>query len=145
MRITIGILIAPLVFVVAWSLPLIEHSAFYRWVGINVIFAYLTFLVMAGLSHMVLSKLKWHKLWQYCSVMFVITLFIYLLVKFGALSTYESLYYTQTQVIENGEITKAGYLLELKSSLYGSALASVSMCLFWFVSVFKREPLESNV
>jgi hypothetical protein len=144
MRIIIGILIAPIIFVAAWSVPLIEYSAFYRWLGLNIIMSYFTFLVMAGLSHLVLSKLQWHNLWQYCAVMFLVTLVMYLAFKLVSLSINESMYHSQIQIVENGEITKEGYLLELKSSLYGSALASISMAVFWFLSIFKRSPVTSH-
>ena len=144
MRIIVGILIAPIVFIAAWSVPLVEHSAFYRWLGLNTIMAYFTFLLMAGLSHLVLSKLEWQKLWQYCSVMFLVALVMYLLFRLGSLSIYESMYHSQTQIVENGEITKEGYLLELKSSLYGSALASISMAVFWFVSFYKRSSVPNH-
>ncbi len=60
------------------------------------------------------------------------------------MNMYESLFHSQTQVVENGEITKAGYILEFKNSVYGSALASLSMAIFWLLSVFKKKTSKNN-
>jgi len=135
-RIVLGVLLAPLLYVVVWTLPVLEHSAFHKWVVINTFFAYLVFLILAGLCHLVLKKLNATKIWSYCAVMFVVALALDLVLSIWSLSGYTSYYYSQTQVVENGSITSAGYMLQVKEALTNGVVSSGVMAIFWLVAIF---------
>lgn len=49
---------------------------------------------------------------------------------------YTSLYYAQTQVVANHEITKAGFLLKIQEILIYSAILAFARAFFWFVAVY---------
>jgi hypothetical protein len=136
LRVISGALIAPWVYVVVWTLPVLEHSAFHKWVVINTFMAYFAFMVLAGMSHLVLVRLKATKIWSYCLVMFGVAVSVDLLLSLWSLSGYTSFYYAQTQVVENHEITKAGYLLQIQEALIHGAVSAFAMALFWLVAVF---------
>jgi len=143
-RIILGVLIAPWLYIVVWTLPALEHSAFHRWVAINTFFAYLVFLVFAGISHLALKKLNSAKLWSYCSVMFVVAVALDLVLSLWSLSGYTSNYYSQTQVVEHGSITTAGYLLQVKEALINGIVSAGVMAIFWFISIFKPSSRVAN-
>jgi hypothetical protein len=136
LRVILGTLIAPWAYVVVWTLPVLEHSAFHEWVVINTLMAYFVFIVLAGLSHLALVRLKATKIWSYCLVMFGVAVSVDFLLSLWTLSGYTSLYYAQTQVVENHEITKAGYLLQIQEALIHGAVSAFAMTLFWLVAVF---------
>lgn len=136
MRVILGVLIAPWVYVIVWTLPVLEHSAFHKWVVINTLMAYFVFMVLAGMSHLALARLKATKIWSYCFVMFGVAVAVDLLLSLWSLSGYASFYYAQTQVVENNEITKAGYLLQLQEALIHGVVSAFAMGLFWLVAVF---------
>lgn len=136
LRVISGALIAPWVYIVAWTLPVLEHSAFHNWVVINTFIAYIAFMVLAGISHFVLARLKATRIWSYCLVMFGVAVSVDLLLSLWSLSSYTSFYYAQTQVVENYEITKAGYLLQFQEAVIHGAVSAFAMGLFWFVAVF---------
>src|SRR5690606_2643669 len=94
LRIMLGIFFAPWLYIAIWTLPLLEHSAFHKWVVINTLLSYAAFLSLAGLSHLVLAKIKTEKLWAYCIVMFSIAVAIDLVLSIFALGGYESNYYS---------------------------------------------------
>ena len=143
-RIVFGVLIAPWLYIVVWTLPVLEHSAFHKWVVINTFFAYVVFLVFAGLSHLALKKLNATKLWSYCAIMFVVAVALDLGLSLWSLSGYTSNYYSQTQVVEHGSITSAGYLLQVKEALLNGIVSSGVMAIFWFVSIFKPSSKVAN-
>lgn len=143
-RIVLGTLVAPWLYIVVWTLPVLDHSAFHKWVVINTFFAYVVFLVFAGLSHLALRKLGATKLWSYCAVMFVVALVLDLVLSLWSLSGYESNYYSQTQVVEYGSITGAGYLLQVKEALTNGVVSCGAMAIFWFVSIFKPATKVAN-
>lgn len=135
-RIVLGIILAPCLYIVVWTLPVLEHSALHKWIIINTFFAYLVFLILAGLSHVVLKKLNATKIWSYCAVMFCVAATLDLVLSFWSLSGYTSNYYAQTQVVENGLITAAGYMLQVKEALINGVVSSGVMAIFWFVAVY---------
>lgn len=143
-RILVGALIAPWLYIIVWTMPVLEHSAFHKWVVINTFFAYTVFLIFAGISHIALKKLNATKLWSYCVVMFVVAVTLDLVMSIWSLSGYESNYYSQTQVVENGSITAAGYLLQIKEALINGAISSGAMAIFWFISIFSPKAGSVN-
>ena len=136
-RIISGILIAPAIFIIAWTVPYLDHSAFHKWIAINTVFAYITFLILASISHLVLKTLQWSTLVQYCLVMFIVGIVLYFAFGLWSLQSYSELYYSQTQVVENGSITTSGYLLKIKESIISGILSMVCMAVFWFIAIFK--------
>lgn len=136
LRVITGALIAPWIYVAVWTLPLLDHSAFHKWVVANTLMAYFLFFALAGLSHLVLTGLKAKKIWTYSLVMFGVAVSIDLLLSLWSLSGYTSFYYAQTQVVENHEITKAGYVLQAQEALTHGAVSAIVMALFWLVAVF---------
>lgn len=136
LRVVLGVLIAPWVYIVVWSLPVLEHSAFHKWLVINTFMAYSAFMVLAGISHIVLARLKARKMWTYCVIMFGVAALIDLLLSLWSLSGYASFYYAQTQVVEHHEITNAGYFLQIQEALVHGAVSALAMALFWFFAVF---------
>lgn len=144
LRVITGALIAPWIYVVVWTMPLLEHSAFHEWVVVNTLMAYFLFLALAGMSHLVLARLKAKNIWNYSLVMFGVAISIDLLLSLWSLSGYTSFYYAQTQVVENHEITKAGYLLEVQEALTHGAISAMAMALFWLVAVFNPRGRVKN-
>ena len=136
-RITVGILVAPTIFIFCWSIPYLEHSAFHKWIVLNTVFAYAVFLILASVSHMILKTLKWSTLFQYCLVMFFVGVIISFSYGLWSLQDYSSLYYSQTQVVENNVITTAGYILKAKEALLSGMLSMICMAVFWFITIFK--------
>ncbi|MGY0627562.1 MAG: hypothetical protein ACW7DS_17775 [Paraglaciecola chathamensis] len=143
-RILAGTLIAPWLYIIVWTMPVLDHSAFHKWVVINTFFAYIVFLIFAGISHFALKKLNATKLWSYCVVMFFVAVSLDLVLSIWSLSGYESNYYSQTQVVESGSITKAGYLLQVKEALINGAISSGTMAIFWFISIFSPKAVSAN-
>ena len=143
-RILLGIFFAPWLYIAIWTLPLLEHSAFHKWVVINTFLSYVAFLSLAGLSHLVLAKIKTEKLWAYCLVMFSIALAVDLVLSILVLGGYESNYYSQTQVVENGAITFAGYILQLKEALSHGLISAGVMAIFWVLAIFKSSASIKN-
>lgn len=135
-RIFLGILLAPLLYIIVWTLPLLEHTAFSKWIVINTFFAYLVFLILAGISHLVLKRFNATKVWSYILVMFVVAVCSDLILSIWSLSGFQSYYYAQTQVVENGSITAAGYVLQIEEALINGFVSSGVMALFWLVAVF---------
>ena len=136
-RIIIGILVAPIIFVIAWSIPYLEHSAFHKWVVINTVFAYVAFLILASISHALLKILRWSTLLQYCLVMFFVGVIVTLAFSLWSLQGYSEFFYAQTQVVENNSITTAGYILKAKEALLSGLLSMACMAAFWFIAIFK--------
>lgn len=138
-RLAAGILIAPVVFVVIWTYPYIEHPAFHKWIVINTFFAYVWFLVFAGVAHLVLKTLGWTKLWQYSAVMLIVASVIGFAYSIYSLQGYESLFHSQTQVVEEGVVTGLGYLLYIKDSFVNGIIAAGAMAVFWLVSFYPAD------
>ena len=134
-RIAVGMLIAPLVLAVIWTIPYRDHSAFDKWVVINTVFAYVTFTALAAVSHVVLWVLRLRAAWQYCLVMFGVAFVVYAVFAFISVNGYQELYYSQTQVVKDGSLTSAGVLLQITDSLQGAAILSAAFFVFWFVAV----------
>ena len=89
LRIAAGILLAPVVYIVVWSYPFIEHSAFHKWIVINTFFAYVWFLVFAAVSHVALKALDWTRIWQYSGVMLIVASIIGFAYSIYSLDGYE--------------------------------------------------------
>ena len=136
-RILIGVLIAPLIYVVIWSLPYINEAMFKSWVIVSIFFAYLSFLVIAGICHLILVELKTEKLHNYFLIMFLVSAFLHLAISLSSISELDSLYYSQTHVVENNSITLAGYLLQLKAATVYGLISAFVMAIFWLIAVFK--------
>jgi len=132
-----GILLAPWLYVIVWTMPLLNHSAFHKWVVINVVFAYLAFLVLASIAHVVLSRLNSTSIWSYCLVMFLVAASLDFALSVWSLSGYYSNYYSQTQVVENGAITAAGYFLQIKEALIHGVISSGAMAIFWLAAIWQ--------
>jgi len=130
----LGVFIAPMIFVVFWSYPFLEHSAFQKWVIINTVSGYVAFLILGFVSHVALKFLHWTKLWQYCATMAVVAFIAFGGYSISSLDGYQSLYHSQTQVVENGIITKAGYVLYARDAGINALIAVCSMAIFWFVA-----------
>ncbi|MDN3650362.1 hypothetical protein QWZ13_15755 [Reinekea marina] len=143
-RKVIGVLIAPWLYIVVWTVPALEHSELQKWVVINTFFAYVVFLAFAGISHLVLKKLNATNMWSYCAVMFVVAVTLDIALSLWLLSGYTSSYYSQTLVVEYGSITAAGYMLLLKDALINGIISSGVMAIFWFVSIFKQSSKVIN-
>ena len=104
----------------------------------------MAFFVLAGLSHLTLKKLNAKGVWSYCGVMFAVAVTLDLVLSLWSLSGYTSNYYSQTQIVENGSITIAGYLLQIKEALINGVVSSGVMAIFWFVAVFKSQGEQVN-
>ena len=143
-RILCGVIIAPWLYILVWTLPVLEHSAFHRWIVINTFFAYLVFLVLAGISHLVLVKLKTTKIWSYCIVMFGVAVTLDLVLSLWSLSGYTSFFYSQTQVVDNGSITLAGYLLQFKEAFINGVISAGVMAIFWFIALYNSNSKVQN-
>ena len=146
-RIVAGVLLAPVVYIVVWSYAYIEHSAFHKWIVINTFFAYLWFLVLAAVSHIALKLLGWTRLWQYSTVMLIVASIIGFAFSIYSLAGYDSLFHSQTQVVQNGVITESGYLLYAKDLLINGVISAGAMAVFWLVSFYgtrKTENLEKR-
>lgn len=61
-----------------------------------------------------------------------------------ALSGYSSYYHSQAQFVENGAITAAGYVLQIKEALINGAVSSGVMAIFWFIAIFKPNSKVAN-
>ena len=136
-RIIIGALTSPIALTAILQIPFIGHHAFNTWLVINLVTAYLFFLVLASISHFILSRNGWVKLWQYCIVMFALGVIADFSISIWSLSDYSSYFYEQTRVVENEYITLAGYILELKNACIHGAYLSFTMALFWLISFGK--------
>ena len=144
-RVAVGMLFSPLVLAVVWTIPYLEHSAFEKWAVLNTVFAYVTFTVAAAISHFVLKVLRLSAAWQYCLVMFFVALLANLALGFYGLQGYSELYHSKTQVVQNGSITGAGYILEITNAVQGAALLSAVFLLFWFISIGRRTSGDTHV
>jgi hypothetical protein len=136
-RILAGILLAPWLYVLVWTLPLLGHTAFHKWVVVNIFLAYLVFLVLAGIAHIVLGRLNKTSIYSYCAVMFSVAALLDFTLSVLLLSGFTSNYYSQTQVVENGMITASGYLLQIRESLIHGVISSGVMAIFWLVALWK--------
>ena len=136
--------ICPWVLVAAWSWPYLEHSAFSKWVVINTVFAFFIFFVTAGISHLILRFLKLSKGWHYVLIMFCVCLVLYFTFSVYSSIGYSELYHSQTQVVTDGKITAAGYILKLKNSLLGSLLSAGVFYLFWLIAVWRPSSHEQK-
>lgn len=136
-RILFGILLAPWLYVLVWTLPLIEHTAFHKWVTVNIILAYLVFFVLASIAHVALTLLNKTSIYSYCAVMFWVAALLDFTLSVLLLSGFDSNYYSHTQVVENGMITASGYLLQIKESLLHGVISSSAMAVFWLVALWK--------
>lgn len=135
-RIAAGTFLAPVVYVVVWSYPFIEHSAFHKWVIINTFFAYVCFLLFAAVSHVALKVLGWTRIWQYSGVMLIVASIIGFSYSILSLAGYESLFHSQTQVVQDGVITASGYVLYAKNSFINGVISAAAMAVFWMVSFY---------
>lgn len=138
-RIILGVVIAPWLYIVVWTLPVLEHSAFHKWVVINTFFAYIVFLVLAGMSHLLLAKFRATKIWSYCAIMFVVAFSMDVLLSLWSLSGFTSNYYAQTQVVEDGSITAAGYILQIQEALINGVVSAGVMAIFWFAAIYNSK------
>lgn len=145
LRLFLGMLLAPTFFILVWTLPVLEHSAFKKWLLINTVLAYVAFFFLAAVSHVVLIKNGWKKLWQYCVVMSVVSFISNLALSIWSLRGYTSYYYAQTQVVEHGSITFSGYILQIQEALVHGAIAAIVMALFWLIAVFQPRGRTSHV
>jgi hypothetical protein len=143
-RTAVGMFFSPLLLAVIWSIPYLEHSAFTKWLVINTIFAYLTFTVAAGISHLIIKALRLASAWQYCLVMFCVALVVSLGFSFYGLQGYNELYHSQTQVIKDGSITSAGLILEITNATQTAALFAAAFLLFWFISIRRRTRCDAH-
>lgn len=109
-RLFFGLLLAPIVYILIWTIPLVEHTAFMKWLAWNTLFAYINFAILGYVAHLLLSKYNLSKLWQYIVVMFAVTFLVKFFLSVFFTSNYESLYYSRTQVVENGDILLSSYL-----------------------------------
>jgi hypothetical protein len=144
-RIILGILLAPWLYVLVWMLPLLGQSAFHKWVVINASFAYLVFLVLSGVAHIVLTQLSKTSIYSYCTVMFMVAALLDFTLSVSMLSYFESNFYAHTQVVENGSITAAGYLLQIRESVIHGGISSAAMAIFWLVAIWKpkNKPVQT--
>ena len=133
----VGILLAPWLYVIVWTLPLLWHAAFHKWVMVNIFLGYLVFLVLAGIAHIVLGRLNKTSIYSYCVVMFSVAALIDFTLSVLLLSGFTSNYYSQTQVVENGMITVSGYLLQIRELLLHGLISSGVMAIFWLVALWK--------
>jgi hypothetical protein len=136
------LVLTPIAMAIVWSIPFYDHSALKQWILINTLNAYGTFLFMAAISHLILRVLHLKAAWQYCLVMFCVALPIHIGSAIYNLQDYNSLYYSQTQVVEHGKITASGYMLQVTNSLKGAAFLTVAFLLFWFIAV--RKPRDKR-
>jgi hypothetical protein len=135
LRITVGMVVAPLVLAAIWIFPYRDNPAFNNMVVINTVLAYATFTILAAISHAILRFLRFHSAWQYCLVMFGVAFVVYAVLAFISVNGYQELYYSQTQVVKDGSLTHAGVLLQIKDSFKGAAILSIVFLVFWFVAV----------
>ncbi|MDQ2078528.1 hypothetical protein [Marinimicrobium sp. ABcell2] len=135
-RIAAGMLICPWILAAAWSVPYLEHSAFVKWLIINTVLAFIVFFFTAAISHVILRVLFAAKWWQYPAVMFAVCLLLYFGLSTLSASGYTELYHSQTQVVEGGSITSAGYALNFKNAVLGALLSAAVFFLFWVISVW---------
>lgn len=129
---------------VAWSIPYIEHSAFSKWVVINTFAAFLVFFFTAAISHFLLRALSLVKWWHYSVVMFAVCLILYYGFSTLGASGYTELYHSQAQVVENGSITRAGHILNLKNAVSGSLLSAATFFIFWLIAAWKPNGKVKN-
>lgn len=132
-----GMIICPWVLVASWSIPYMNGSAFSTWVVFNAIAAFLVFFFTAGISHAVLKAFSLVKWWHYSVVMFCVCLVIFYGFTTLAVSGYTALYHSQIQIVENGSITRAGHLLNLRSAFSGSLLSAATFFIFWLIAIWK--------
>jgi len=144
LRIIAGLVLTPIAMAIVWSIPFYDHSALKQWVLINILSAYGAFLFFAAISHLILRVLNLKAAWQYCLVMFCVALPIDIGFSIYSIQGYSSLYYSQTQVVEHGNITASGYMLQVTESLKSSAFLTLAFLLFWFIAVRKpRDKLNA--
>jgi len=136
-RIALGVFLSPLIIALIWTIPYWGHSALNFWALFNLVFAYVFFLFFAAICHLILRAYGWKKCWQYTSVMFVVSFVLNLMWSLYSTAGYDNLFYSQTLVVEFGQITNAGYLLKLQESLISSIIISLAMALFWYIAVHK--------
>ena len=136
-RILIGILIAPIIYILVWTLPFANDVMFDTWLITNTVIAYISFLVLAGICHAILKDLKTDKLLNYFMVMFLVSVSLYLTISLSSMSELDSLYYSQTHLVKNNSITLAGYLLQLKAAIIHGLVSAFVMAIFWLIAVFK--------
>jgi hypothetical protein len=143
-RIALGVFFAPLLIAIIWTIPYWEHSALNFWALFNIISAYVVFLFFAGICHLILKAYGWKKWWQYTLVMFLISFLLNVIFSIYSVAGFDRLFYSQTLVVEFGQITNAGYLLKLRESIISSLIISVAMVLFWFIAVHERNDSVKN-
>ena len=137
LRMVLGALVAPWIYVFVWTMPMFEQSDFHRWVMLNMFLAYVAFMALAWISHVVLALLRATKIWSYVFVMFAVAVSVDLLLSLGSLSWYTSFSLGKTQLVENDLITQAGYMLQFKEALVHGVVSATAMGLFWFLAIFK--------
>jgi cellobiose-specific phosphotransferase system component IIC len=76
--------------------------------------------------------------------MFLISFLLNVIFSIYSVAGYDRLFYSQTLVVEFGQITNAGYLLKLRESIISSLIISVAMVLFWFIAVHERNDSVKN-
>ncbi|WP_160153112.1 hypothetical protein [Microbulbifer sp. ALW1] len=132
-----GMIFCPWILVAVWSLPYLSHSAFSKWVVINTFFAFTVFFFTAAVSHVILKTFCLTKGWHYPVVMFFVCLILYFGFSTFSASGYDELYHSQTQIVEDGNVTKAGYVLNFWNSVSGSLLSAGVFFVFWLIAVWK--------
>jgi hypothetical protein len=136
-RIALGVFLSPLIIALIWTIPYWGHSSLSFWALFNLVFAYVFFLFFAGICHLILRVYGWQKCWQYTSVMFVVSFVLNIMWSLYSIAGYDNLFYSQTLVVEFGQITNAGYLLKIEESFISSVIISLAMALFWYIAVHK--------
>lgn len=143
-RIIAGMVVCPWILVVAWSLPYLHHSAFSKWIVINTFAAFFVFFLTAAISHFVLRAFSLVKWWHYLVVMFCVCLLLHYGFSTVSASGYTELYHSQTQVVENGKITKAGHILNVRNAVSGSLLSAAVFFMFWVIAIWKSSGSSKN-
>ena len=134
MRILVGMLIAPLIYVLFLCIPALNEPDLGSWILFSSFLAYIYFFFAASITHIILRILKWRKYKHYCCVMFSVTFTADLSYSFWVLRGYESYYYFRTQVIEHGQFTTQGIILQfIEATVYG-IVAAIAISVFFAIA-----------
>jgi hypothetical protein len=136
-----GIAIAPW-FMILWDTisnaltnPYWEQSNPLFWFFYSVVSSYLSFLLYAGISHVILRYVKAVKSWQYVVVMFSVSFVIYGAVTLSSFMSYEAYQQGLVEIVKNNTITPAGYIYIAQFSLLRAAIYGVCFLVFWVITV----------
>jgi hypothetical protein len=134
----LGMLLAPILLGLVWCRPVeigdFTDQKFMFLLALNTLTAYPDFAFHFAVTHLIATRSKTPSAWNYYFVICVLSIAVFVGLKFYYLHGINGLGYGGVVVLQDGSITKAGFSYLLNECLFNALGHIGAMSILWYIA-----------